>query len=159
MIYETSLISKNKEFVVINTKQNLDARRASADPHNVPKCYTREQQHTRHKQSYRLAPGSTCSLARLLYVKKSVSNVKPALMVRSPVAVLRGVSPGLVRSRVGGASHKQNSRNSKHDFPAHDQLLCSVAILVCSTYATPLHIRCELDHAGVPCRTRDDLSQ
>jgi hypothetical protein len=92
-------------------------------------------------------------------VRESVSNVKPALMVRSPVAVLRGVSPGLVRSRVGGASHKQNSRNSKHDFPAHDQLLCSVAILVCSTYATPLHIRCELDHAGVPCRTRDDLSQ
>jgi hypothetical protein len=77
-------------------------------------------------------PGATT------FVRKSVSNVKPALMVRSPVAVLRGVSPGLVWSRVGGASHKQNSRDSKHDFPAHDQLLCSVAILVCSTYATAL---------------------
>ncbi len=80
-------------------------------------------------------PGATT------FVRKSVSNVKPALMVRSPVAVLRGVSPGVVRSRVGGASHKQNSRDSKHDFPAHDQLLCSVAILVCSTYATELTFR------------------
>ena len=59
-------------------------------------------------------PGATT------FVRKSVSNVKPALMVRSPVAVLRGVSPGLVRSRVGGASRKQNSRNSKYDLPAHD---------------------------------------
>jgi hypothetical protein len=40
-------------------------------------------------------------------------------MVRDPITVLR-VSAGFVGSRVGGASHKQNGRESKYDLPVHD---------------------------------------
>jgi hypothetical protein len=59
-------------------------------------------------------PGATT------FVRKSVSNVKPVLMARNPVAVLRGVGAGFVGSRDGSGSHEQNCRDSKHDLPAHD---------------------------------------
>jgi hypothetical protein len=55
---------KNKKFVVTNTKQNLEARQASADPRIVPKCYTRELQGTHHTQVRACCPRS--SLVRLV---------------------------------------------------------------------------------------------
>jgi hypothetical protein len=53
------------------------------------------------------------------FVRISVSNLKPGLVVSDLVTI--GVGPHLlVGCCIGGANRKQNSRDSKHDIPAHD---------------------------------------
>jgi hypothetical protein len=59
-------------------------------------------------------PGATIFVSAEL-----VSNLEPLLVARGPVTVL-SVSAGFVGSRACSGRHKQNSRNSKYDLPAHD---------------------------------------
>src|SRR5262249_18400074 len=71
-------------------------------------------------------PGAT------IFVRISVSNFEPTLVISDLITVLRGVALSLFgRLRGTGrgrGSHEQNRRDSKNDIPAHINSYVSVAI-------------------------------